>query len=488
MSGRVRVVKGGGRAKLDREAAERERAEAGGAKRETQSDSGGAQGPPASVSPARRAAFDILTRVEDDGAFAAPLLAAKADALSHEDRALCYELVLGVLRRQLWLDRGLEHLANRPAEKFDPPVRRALRLGLYQIRFLTRVPARAAVNESVNLAHAERLRSAISFVNAVLRRAAREHDFDPAASVTDPVEKIAVANSHPAWLVARWAAAFGLEEAEAFARANNEPSPAAFRVNPAAGAAEAVVEKLRASGVGVVPSRLTPGAWRVASGGGSPLLRRLTAGGAVYMQDEASQLVAHVLNAQAGERVLDACSAPGGKTTHVASLAGDRALVVAGDLYGQRLRLVAETATRQGLKNVFPVALDAAAVPFAEGAFDRVLVDAPCTGTGTLRHNPEIRWRLRPEDIAELAARQSRILEAAARAVRRGGRLVYSTCSVEREENEEVVAAFLDARPDFRQVEARPAPAHALTPSGAARTWPQRDDTDGFFVAAFVLS
>ena len=190
------------------------------------------------------------------------------------------------------------------------------------------------------------------------------------------------------------------------------------------------------------------------------------------MQDEASQLVAHVLGAAPFERVLDACAAPGSKTTHLAALARGRALVIAGDLYEHRLRVVAETCARLGVSGVQPVALDAeAALPFAEETFDRVLVDAPCTGTGTLRHNPEIRWRLSPESFRELPAVQGRILEEAARCLRRGGRLVYSTCSVEREENEEVVAAFLQTHTDFKQTQ-------------ATRTWPHRDDVDGFYVAA----
>lgn len=435
------------------------------------------------VSPARRAAFEILRRVED-GAFAAPLLAGVE--LSAEDRALCYELVLGVLRRQSWLDRVAQHFAGRAAEKLDAPVRRALRLGFYQLRFLTRVPARAAVNESVNLVHAARLRSAAPFVNAVLRRAAREKDFDPAQGIEDQLERVAVETSHPAWLVARWAHAFGMEEAAAFARANNDNAPAAFRVNPLHGESDTAFERLREAGAAVVPSRVAPGAWRVEAGAGAAALRGLAQAGAVYMQDEASQLVAHVLGAQAGQRVLDACAAPGGKATQIAAGASDRALVVAGDRHAHRLRVVEESAARQGLKSVRAVVLDAErALPFADEAFDRVLVDAPCTGTGTLRHNPEIRWRVTPEDISELSARQRRILAEAARVVRRGGRLVYSTCSVEREENEEVVADFLGGRADFRQTEATPAPAGLLLPTGAARTWPHRDDVDGFFVASF---
>ncbi|MDQ3917464.1 MAG: 16S rRNA (cytosine(967)-C(5))-methyltransferase RsmB [Acidobacteriota bacterium] len=460
------------------------------------------------VSPARRAAFEVLRRVEEEGAFAAPLLAGlPEEEMSAEDRGLCHALVLGVLRRQLWLDRLVEHFAGRASERLDAPVRRALRLGLYQLRLLTRVPARAAVNESVNLTYAARLRSAAPFVNAVLRRAAREPDYDPAAEIKDPLERIAVETSHPAWLVRRWASAFGSEEVESLARANNDPAPASFRVNTLRCESDPLIKRLRVAGVRVEPSRVAPDGWR-AEGGAcasnvsasaalrpdasavlradvSAMLRSLAGEGLIYLQDEASQLVAHVLGARAGERVLDVCAAPGSKTTHVAALAGDRALVVAGDLHGQRLRVVGESCERLGVRSVQTVALDAEeALPFAGETFERVLVDAPCTGTGTLRHNPEIRWRLTPASIGELASVQRRILAEAARVLKRGGRLVYSTCSVEREENEEVVAALLGSRADFEQVEAAPAPAPLLLPSGAARTWPHRDDVDGFFVAA----
>jgi 16S rRNA (cytosine967-C5)-methyltransferase len=438
------------------------------------------------VSPARRAAFEILRRVDGEGAFAAPLLANLPAGLSTEDRALCYELTLGVLRRQFWLDRALEHFSGRKAAKLDAPVRLALRVGLFQLRFLERVPAHAAVNESVNFAHASGLRSAAPLINAVLRRATREPDFDPAAGVEDPLERVAVETSHPPWLIRRWAAAFGPDQAAAFAAANNDPAPASFRLNPLKTEGDSVVEEMRAGGLAVVPSGVAPGGWRVEGGAGaSAALRALAAEGLIYMQDEASQLVAHVLGARPGERVLDACAAPGSKTTHIAALAGGRALVAAGELYEHRLRVVVETCERLGARGVTHFALNAeAGLPFAEGAFDRVLVDAPCTGTGTLRHNPEIRWRLARESFRELPEAQGRILSEAARVLRAGGRLVYSTCSVEREENEEVVAAFLRSRPDFRQVEAAPAPAALLLPTGAARTWPQRDDVDGFYVAA----
>ncbi|MDT7687971.1 MAG: rRNA (cytosine967-C5)-methyltransferase [Acidobacteriota bacterium] len=440
------------------------------------------------ISPARRAAFEILRRVDEEGAFAAPLLANLAGELSAEDRALCYELTLGVLRRQLWLDTALEHFAGRKSEKLDAPVRRALRMGLFQLRFLTRIPAHAALNESVNLAHASGLRSAAPFINAVLRRATREPDFDPSEGIADSLERIAVKTSHPLWLVQRWAAAFGPEEAEAFAAANNASAPACFRINTLKADAGALIEDLRAAGLLVAPSRIAHGAWRVESGeGASALLRELSRDGLIYMQDEASQLVAHVVGARAGERVLDVCAAPGSKTTHIAALAGGRARILACDLHEHRLRLIVEACARLGASGVSMVALNAeAGLPFAEGAFDRVLVDAPCTGTGTLRHNPEIRWRLVPASFKQLQTVQARILSAASRVVGRGGRLVYSTCSVEREENEEVVEAFLRDNTGFKQADSEPAPPALLLPSGAARTWPHRDDVDGFYVATLL--
>lgn len=445
----------------------------------------GAEGSPRRTpSPARRAAFEILRRVEEEGAFASVLLASATGELESLDRALCYELVLGVLRWQLWLDKLIEHYAGRAADNLDAPVRRALRLGLYQLRFLTRIPISAAVNESVNLVHEARLRSAASFTNAVLRRATRETEYDPAQAASGELERIAFATSHPAWLIEKWIKDFGAAEAESFARANNRTPPVAFRLHPLRSESANVIAQLRACGIEVEPSQIVPEGWRI-SGAGADSLREYARAGLLYMQDEGSQLVAHVLGAHAGERVLDVCAAPGSKTTHIAALVRDAALIVAGDLHVHRLRVVRESAERQNLQSINLIAFDAeAALPFAEESFARVLVDAPCTGTGTLRHNPEIRWRITPSDIAELAARQRRILAQASRMVARGGRLVYSTCSVEPEENEAVVARFLQTHTDFVSV-TPDAPAQFITAGGALRTWPQRDDADGFFVAVF---
>jgi 16S rRNA (cytosine967-C5)-methyltransferase len=434
----------------------------------------------ATVSPARQAAFEILRRVETSSAFASVLLAAQADKLGPNDRSLCHELVLGVLRRRLWLDCLIAHYARRDPQRLDLPVRLALRLGLYQLRFLTRVPASAAVNESVNLVRLARLRSAEPFANAVLRRATREPDYDPAAGTTDPIEKLAIETSHPEWLLERWIKALGVAEAEAFARSNNEVPPSAFRIVHAAVERE-VLDTLRAAGADLLASEIAPDAWRVTGAVG--LIQELARDGRIYLQDEASQLVAHVVDAQPGERVLDVCAAPGSKTTHIADLA-PAAWLVANDLHLHRLRQIVAAAATQQLTNISCAAVDALqSLPFPEGSFDRVLVDAPCTGTGTLRRNPEIRWRISAGDIDDLAGRQLQILLHAATMVKPGGRLVYSTCSVEPEENEQVIAKFKEAAAGFRQL-VLPRDPRLSNIMGEARVWPHRAGADGFFIAA----
>jgi 16S rRNA (cytosine967-C5)-methyltransferase len=422
---------------------------------------------PKEISPARLAAFNILQQVET-GAFTSVLLAAEEPRLQPADRALCHELVLSVLRRQLYLDKIVEHFAKRRLEQLDSAVRIALRLGLYQLRYLTRIPASAAVNESVSLVRHARLSSATAFVNAVLRRAIREANYDPASGVSDPLEKISIETSHPRWLIERWANTFGVEEAEAFARANNVVPPAAFRVVKVRANEADVLERLSAAGATVEKSQVAAGAWRVS--GATALVRELNAAGEIYLQDEASQLVAEMLKVTPGERVLDLCAAPGGKTTLLAGVVEDRGLIVAGDRSATRLETVIATKNLHGLTLIKPMLLDAGeTLPFAKNSFDRVLLDAPCSGTGTLRRNPEIRWRLTASDFIAFAANQKRFLVNAAEVVKPGGRLVYSTCSVERDENEDVIPVLGEG---FRLLD-------------YIRTWPQREGADGFFIAVF---
>jgi 16S rRNA (cytosine967-C5)-methyltransferase len=429
------------------------------------------------VSAARVAAFEVLRQIEG-GVFSSVALAKREPELQPLDRALCHELVLGVLRWQRYLDKIIEHHSRRPIESLDTPVLHALRLGLYQLRFLSRIPPSAAVNESVNLVARARLRSACPFVNAVLRRAERETDYSPAADVTNRLERIAIETSHPLWLIERWSDAFGIEEAEAFARANNETPPVAIRL---VGPEESgLLEKLRTAGATFTPSEIANHAWRVS--GATSKVRELVQAGEIYIQDEASQLVAETVGAEPGERVLDLCAAPGGKTTLIAHRER-KASVVAMDISARRLATVASTVVSQRLGNVQLLVADAREkLPFTNQEFDRVLVDAPCSGTGTLRHNPEIRWRVTANDIVEHSRQQLGFLLNGASVVKAGGLLVYSTCSVEPEENEDVIREFLAVRKDFRQVLAG-VKAELLTGSGGVRTWPHRNGTDGFYMA-----
>ena len=433
-----------------------------------------------SVSPARLAAFDILRRVAEGG-YASVLLAARAEELEVRDRGLCHELVMGVLRFQLWLDLSIEHFAGRAITTLDPPVQLALRLGLYQLRFLTRIPHSAAVNESVNLVRRARVRSADGFVNAVLRRATRELDYDPAAKFEDPLDRLAVSTSHPRWLMERWVTAFGLAETAAFAAANNQPAPLAFRFVHQEDSAD-VLQQLRDAGAVLEPSEIAKGAWRMQGGGETGL--SLARAGKIYVQDEASQLVAQILAPRRGDTVLDVCAAPGSKASQLAATSPVR--VIAGDKHLHRIRTVRAVFQAHGLTNGRCLVLNGeSGLPFRDGSFERILVDAPCSGTGTLRHNPEIRWRISAPDILELSQRQRQILTNASLAVKPGGRLVYSTCSVEPEENEAVVSAFIERSSEFTTMKLT-VDETLLTPIGAVRTWPQRQNTDGFFVMAFT--
>ena len=397
------------------------------------------------------------------------LLASDEVQLKPADRALSHELVLGVLRWQLFLDKIVEHFAKRNVESLDLAVRIALRLALYQLRFLTRIPAAAAVNESVNLVRSAKVSSAAAFVNAVLRRAIREADYDPSQAIQHPLEKLAIETSHPVWLIERWVDAFGLAEAVAFARANNEVPPTAFRIVHNRAVEDEVLSKLTAAGASVTPSAITSGAYRIS--GALALLRELSAAGQVYLQDEASQLVAQLVDVRPGDHVVDLCAAPGGKTTLMADRAADQAFIIAADRSAARVSTITSTAALHQLHSIKPTLLDGLRqLPFPTVSFDRVLVDAPCSGTGTLRRNPEIRWRLSNADILNFALAQRHFLANAADVVKPGGRLVYSTCSIEPDENERVIESFLATHPSFSLI-------------SSTRTWPHHEGSDGFFVA-----
>lgn len=429
------------------------------------------------ISPARLLAFDILLRIETDNGFSSELLAANAESLGELDRSLCHELTLGVLRRQIYLDRVADQLSK--GKRLDAEVRIALRLGLYQLLYLDRIPDYSAINESVELVRRAKKTSAKGFVNAILRRVTRER-LDLAFS--DEIDRISVETSHPRWLIEKWYRDLGPEECETTAAANNVQPSVAFRFT-----SRHRLGIHDASDLAATRSALVPGCF--VADRFSPELRELESRHSIYFQDEASQLVASLALPNEGQRFLDVCAAPGGKTTLIADRLGangKKALVVAGDISPRRTEFLLENCRSQGADNVRVARFDAeVALPFPDSSFDVVLVDAPCSGTGTLRHNPEIRYRLREVDFPDLAKRQYNILRNAAKLVVSGGRLVYSTCSLENEENESVVSAFVSDSDRFR-IEKPDLPEFFVTPAGFARTYPARDNMDGFFVANLV--
>jgi 16S rRNA (cytosine967-C5)-methyltransferase len=436
------------------------------------------------VSPARRAAFDILNQIESRRAFADVLIAALPNSgLSREDRALTQEIVLGVLRWRRALDYFIERYSARSISKIDLPVLIALRIGLYQLRHLERIPQSAAVNESVNLVKRARVTSAAPMVNAVLRQAARAKGEKAGADIDDPLERASIEFSHPRWLLERWQKSLTDSEARLLAIANNSPPPTTFRINTLLNSTTEVLTALEAEGVSLRKSVICRDAWIVESGSAASLIN-LARRGAIYFQDEASQLVSFLLDPRPAERILDLCAAPGSKTTHLAALSDDRGWIVACDRHIHRLATLRDMCRRLVVKSVDALTLDAThQLPLqTDFNFDRVLVDAPCSGTGTLRANPEIKWRLKKEDIDRLAELQFELLTRAADRVAVGGRLVYSTCSLEREENESVVSRFLAGSSMFRQIEPD-APTGLITAEKFVRTWPHRDRTDGFFAA-----
>lgn len=443
------------------------------------------------IAPARLAAFEVLRAVGTRRADLPAALAQVRGGLRDErDRALAGEIAAGTLRWQGAFDHLIAAYTKRPLDRLDPEVVELLRLSMFQLLHLDRVPASAVVNDAVNLARRVGKSSAAPLVNAVLRRMGRERDRLPLpprapGSRTADIAYLSATLSHPAWLVARWLDRHGFEAAEAWCRFDNAPAPLTLRANRVRTTREALAERLRAAGVETAPARVAPDGLVVQSG--NPLLTPLANEGLFAVQDEASQLVAVVAAPQPGERVLDACAAPGGKATAMGHAVGGRGLVVAADLRPRRVQLLAETVRASGLSRIAVVRADAAQpLPFGP-IFDTVLIDAPCSGLGTLRRDPDIKWRRHEGEFDALAGLQLRIIRQAAAVVRPGGRLVYATCSSEPEENEDVVARFLAETPGFAaSLLALPDAPALVNAEGHFRTWPFRDGLEAFFAAAVV--
>ena len=436
----------------------------------------------------RQAACSVLLRIQKEGCYADQLMDRELSSgrLSGPDRGLFAELVFGVLRRQGTLDYILSGLLAQPLARQEPQVLIFLRLGLYQLLYLDRIPESAAVNESVNLAK-QILPRASGLVNAVLRNYLRHKDSvifpDPVAA---PAASIAARHSHPAWLVKLWFSQIGEAETELLAEASSLQPPLTLRTNTLATTREELLEKFAANGITAAPCRFSPFGLMVEGRHHIPGLPGFREG-LFAVQDEASQMAGILLDPQPGERVLDTCAAPGGKATHLAQLMDNRGELLAMDNAGSKLPLIQETAQRLGITIIRTRAADLLqSGAFPADAFDRVLLDAPCSGLGVIRRNPEAKWRVTPEDVTRLAAVQKTMLKNAIRMLKPGGVLLYSTCSTTLEENEAVVRDFLSRHPhcvlenlneifpDYREL---------FTEEGMFRAWPHRHGMDGFFSA-----
>jgi 16S rRNA (cytosine967-C5)-methyltransferase len=452
------------------------------------------------IAAARVAAFNVLKVVSLGRADLPTALAHARERLPDaRDRALCSEIATGVERHRSTLDYLIETFSKRPIERLDPEVLAVLRLSVYQLLHLTRVPAAAVVDDAVDLTRRAKKRSATGFVNAVLRSISRSRRALPLPPrPTDPsnrlaaLEYLATTLSHPRWLVARWYDRMGFDATERWLQFNNQPAPLTLRVNRLKTTPQALRARLEAEDVGVSPGRFAPDAIVVDSSDvareGQPLHTQSWTEGWFIVQDEASQLISTLAGPSPGPHVLDTCAAPGGKTVALASAMGDRGLLIACDLRDKRVALLNRTVRTCGASAVRIVQADAAApLPFSV-PFETVIVDAPCSGLGTLRRDPDIRWRRREEDLPALAAGQRSMLRHAADAVAPGGRLVYATCSSEPEENEEVAKTFAEADPDFVAVDARSiagVPAAVVDRGGHLRTAPHLHGLEAFFGAVF---
>ncbi len=440
----------------------------------------------------RKTSVMILNRVERGG-YAEPLIDKSLSQGGWDnihDRRLLTQLVYGVLRMRGRLDWIVEKLYRGRFDKMETGLKNILRTGLFQILFMDRIPDHAAVDESVRLT-GKLLPERIGLTNAILRNAIRTLGDIPYPELGKaPALHISVMHSHPLWLVEKWIGLFGVDETLAFCRANNENPDLCIRVNRIKASRESVLQALAEkcearktdfSPDGIIISRIS-----------QPIREMdLHKEGWFQIQDEASQLVSWTVGPQPGEDILDVCSGVGGKTTHLAGIMGGSGNILAVDISPDKLRTLEILAGRLGVAVIRTKASDAT-VDLGEkfhGRFDRILIDAPCSGLGTLRRNPEIKWRIREKDLENFPSLQHRILEQSRHYLKEGGILVYSTCTVMPEENENLIRDFLSRYPEFRPLEPPGSiPKKLVDGSGCFRTWPQRHGMDGFFAARLQKS
>ena len=428
----------------------------------------------------------VILHSAERGGFADPLLDEARKEFDARDSAFLLELVYGVLRNRSLLDWTLDRFSEKPVSRTDAWTRNILRLAAYQLIHLDRVPPSAAVNTAAELAKQHGKKS--GYVNGLLRAVARNKNSLPLPAADSPLLRLSTIYSHPAWLVRRWLDRFGIQATEEVLRNNNRHAPLVIRTNALKGSRDEFIPLLEAQGASVRATSYSPAGIEVVS---SPGIATLAAykDGWFLVQDEAAQLIALMLSPQKGDTVLDACAAPGGKATHVAELMGNEGSVVALESDRKRIGRVGENSRRLGLSIVRTAVGDAAA--YKEGTYDRVLIDAPCSGLGVLRRHPDGRWTKTEESIVERARLQRKILENCAKLVKPGGVLVYATCTTEPEENEDIIRWFLERHgTEFMLDDPRPClPSNAAKLAGSDlffRTFPAEPAMDGFFAARVI--
>lgn len=443
---------------------------------------------------ARELAVHILGRVEEEAAYANLLLQKSLNELSDiRDRQLTTLLVNGTLKNRLTLDYALRRHLRRPLPELPHEVRWILRISTFQILYLSKIPPSAAINEGVQLTK-KRQGKYTPLVNGVLRHVL-ESDWDISwpSREKEPIRYLSTRYSHPEWMVKRWLKRYGVDETEELCQANNEPAATWIRTNTLKITREKLRERLESEGVTVTLGDRVPESLKIEDFGSMDKLLSFQEG-LFTVQDESSQLVAHVLNPGAGDQVLDACSAPGGKTTHLAQKMDNQGNILAFDIHARKLELIEELADRLGITVIRPQLGDARDLPgVADSSCHKVLVDAPCSGLGVIRRRADMRWHKKEEEIKELAELQLEILERAAQSVVPGGELVYSTCTLEPEENFEVVKTFRTRHPEFVSVNLAEILPFPLTDErdlrqagkGTLQILPHKHGMDGFFLAKF---
>jgi 16S rRNA (cytosine967-C5)-methyltransferase len=446
------------------------------------------------ISPARVAAYHIQSAISAGRDLPAAIAAARDRLADDRDRALAAEIATGVQRWRAALDHLIVHFSGRTLDRLDPEIVDILRLSAYQLLHLTRVPSAAVVDDAVDLARRAGKGSAAGFVNAVLRAISRSRKALPLPGRPETGARrdavltyFSITLSHPRWLARRWLDRLGFEAAETWLQFNNQPAPVTLRANRLRTTRRELGHAFAAEGIETHDARFAPDALVVDTG--SPFRSSFVDEGRFLVQDEASQLVGLLATPRSGWRVLDACASPGGKTSAIAAAMAGRGLLVACDVRDRRIDLLRRTLGAMGAMRVHVVQADLLQhLPFRI-SFDLVVVDAPCSGLGTLRRDPDIRWRRDESELAGFASAELRMLQSAAEVVAPGGRLVYATCSSEPDENEDVAHAFLAGTSGFTLVHARAAvpelPIDVVDSRGYLRTEPHRHRLEAFFGAVF---